>query len=129
MKTNNLFLSFLANGCHTQLEKWWIDCAYLQCRQPLIPYQNMSGVFPTPDYWPPQPGTRIERCALMMYLNLKFFTMIRNQTLRPMVHKGVPWSMDQFRRVYNTVRIPGDPQDELRCPFKTGLFMDMISIE
>lgn len=74
-----------------------------------------------PDYWPPQPGTRTERCALFMYLNLKFFSMIRNEQLRPMVHKGVPWSMDQFKRVYNTVRIPGDPQDELRCPFKTGL--------
>lgn len=37
-----------------------------------------------------------------------------------MVHKGVPWSMDQFKRLYNSVRTPGDPQDDLLTPFRTG---------
>jgi len=112
-------LSIKASQSKNWLEKWWLDCAYLQTRLPLIPFQNMSGVFPTPDFWPPQPGTRVERCSLIMHFNLKFFKMIRDEKLRPMVHKGVPWAMDQFKRIYNSVRIPGDPQDTLVSPFKS----------
>ena len=112
-------LAIKATQSKNWLEKWWVDCAYLQCRLPLIPYQNMSGVFPSPDFWPPQPGTRVDRCSLIMYFNLKFFKILREEKLRPMVHKGVPWAMDQFKRVYNSVRIPGDPQDILVTPFKT----------
>lgn len=40
--------------------------------------------------------------------------------MRPMVHKGVPWSMDQFKRLFNTVRIPREGKDQLICPFRTG---------
>lgn len=40
--------------------------------------------------------------------------------MRPMVHKGIPWSMDQFKKLWNTVRIPGDPVDNLVCNFRTG---------
>lgn len=113
-------LAVKASNSKNWLEKWWVDCAYLQCRLPLIPFQNMSGVFPSPEsFWPPEPGTRVNRCALTMHFNLKFFKMIREEKLRPMVHKGVPWAMDQFRRVYNSVRLPGDPQDILVSPFKT----------
>lgn len=70
----------LAQFASTQknwLEKWWLDCAYLQLRSPLIPFQNMAGVSPTMDFWPPQPGTRVERASFSMYLNLKFRQMVR----------------------------------------------------
>ena len=55
-----------------------------------------------------------------MYMNLKFLKMVREEKLRPMVHKGHPWAMDQFKRVYCSVRVPGDPMDNLVSPFKTG---------
>lgn len=82
----------------------------------------MCGVFPALEFWPPSPGSRTERCSLSMFMNLKFLKMVREEKLRPMVHKGVPWAMDQFKRVYCSVRIPGDPMDTLLSPFKTGKF-------
>lgn len=59
------------------LEQWWLDCAYLQVRQPLIPFQNMTGVSPPLEFWPAQPGSRVDRASFMMYLGLKFRQIVR----------------------------------------------------
>ena len=53
------------------------ECAYLTVRSPLIPFQNMSGVSPPIEFWTPQPGTRVDRSAFLVYLNMKFREIIR----------------------------------------------------
>lgn len=40
--------------------------------------------------------------------------------MRPLVHKEVNWAMDQFRRLFNTCRIPGVEKDTLQSLFLTG---------
>src|SRR5207249_131363 len=100
------------------LEEWWLEYAYLRTRQPLIPYSNMAGPLPSFDFWPPQVGTRIERTALSLHANLSFWKLLRDAKMRPMVNKGVPWSMDQFKKLFNSVRIPANPMDELHTPFR-----------
>jgi len=108
------------------LEQWWLEFAYLRSRKPLIPYSNMAAPLPIMKYWPivnrTDPDferTRSQRAALSTYFQLCFWRMLRHEQMRPMIHKGVPWSMNQFRYLFNTVRRPGEPKDELVSWFKT----------
>lgn len=108
------------------LEAWWLEFAYLRSRKPLIPYSNMSAPLPISKVWPliarGQPGyegCRAKRAALSTYFNLCFWHMLREEKMRPMIHKGVPWSMSQFKHLFNTVRQPGEPKDELITWFRT----------
>uniref|UniRef100_A0A6G1SJK9 Peroxisomal carnitine O-octanoyltransferase n=1 Tax=Aceria tosichella TaxID=561515 RepID=A0A6G1SJK9_9ACAR len=109
------------------LEEWWLEFAYLRSRKPLIPYSNMAAPLPIMQYWPiispGQPGfdnVRVQRSALSTYFQLCFWKMLRHERMRPMIHKGVPWSMNQFRYLFNTVRRPGEPMDELQSWFRTA---------
>lgn len=109
------------------LEEWWLEFAYLRSRKPLVPYSNMSAPLPILSQWPKmspgQPGyehVRARRAALSTYFQLCFWRMLRHERMRPMIHKGVPWSMNQFRYLFNTVRRPGEPKDELVSWFRTA---------
>lgn len=108
------------------LEDWWLEFAYLRSRKPLIPYSNMSAPLPILKEWPwvhdpnVHQSVRRQRAALSTHFQLSFWQMIRQEQMRPMIHKGVPWSMNQFRFLFNTVRRPGEPKDELVSWFKTA---------
>lgn len=118
------------------LEAWWLEFAYLRSRKPLIPYSNMSAPLPIMQYWPlvksGQPGhskVRAQRAALSTYFQLCFWRMIRSERMRPMIHKGAPWSMSQFKFLFNTVRLPGEPKDELKSWFRTAREGPPVSTE
>lgn len=110
------------------LEDWWLEFAYLRSRKPLIPYSNMAAPLPILEYWPvmkPSDGVdyeqvRCKRAALSVHFQLCFWRMLREERMRPMIHKGVPWSMNQFRYLFNTVRLPGEPKDKLKTWFRTA---------
>lgn len=109
------------------LEVWWLEFAYLRSRKPLIPYSNMAAPLPIMSYWPlmhpgqeAYQGVRARRAALSTHFQLCFWRMLRHERMRPMIHKGVPWSMNQFRYLFNTVRRPGEPKDELVSWFRTA---------
>ncbi|KFM68406.1 Peroxisomal carnitine O-octanoyltransferase, partial [Stegodyphus mimosarum] len=103
------------------LEKWWEDVAYLSQRTPLLPLCSMAGFTNMDGLWKPVPGTQIERAALYMYFQLHFWKFLRQEKLKPHTSHDIPWSMHQFRRYFNTVRIPGEVQDKLECYFHTEL--------
>lgn len=46
--------------------------------------------------------------------------LICSEKLKPVVNKSAPWSMDQFQRLFNSVRVPGLGKDKLECYFKSG---------
>ncbi|CAG2101439.1 unnamed protein product [Medioppia subpectinata] len=102
------------------LEEWWEDVAYLRQRHPLIPFSNMTGSQPNIHFWPIQTGTRIERLALIISFRLQFWQLIRKEQLQPVIHKPMePLAMNQFRRLFNTCRLPGQTKDLLLTCFKT----------
>ncbi|KAG8179267.1 hypothetical protein JTE90_026731 [Oedothorax gibbosus] len=101
------------------LEKWWEDVAYLSQRAPLIPLCSMSGFTNFDAIWKPLPGSQVERGALCIYFVLQFWKLIREERLKPHSSHNVPWTMHQFRRYFNTVRIPGEVIDRLECHFHT----------
>lgn len=109
------------------LESWWTEFAYLRSRKPLIPYSNMSAPLPIMKEWPmvgrnePNYGqVRRQRAALSTHFQLTFWQMIRLEQMRPMIHKGIPWSMNQFKYLFNTTRRPDEPKDELVSWFRTA---------
>lgn len=60
-----------------QLEKWWLEYAYLRQRSSLIPYSNMAAPLSQLDCWPPQIGSRVERVSLSLFYQLQFWKLIR----------------------------------------------------
>ncbi|RWS08099.1 peroxisomal carnitine O-octanoyltransferase-like protein [Dinothrombium tinctorium] len=108
-----------AQGKRNWLEEWWLDYAYLYNRGPLLPFSSMSAPMQTYDFWPPQPGSRVERTAINLFFTLEFWKLLRTEKMRPMVHKGVAWDMSQFKRLFNTCRIPHSVKDNLMCLFRT----------
>ena len=61
-----------------QLEKWWEDKAYLEGRYPISPLVNFVGPAPYMlDIWPPEDGTQIERAAIGLWYNMKFWQLLR----------------------------------------------------
>ena len=62
----------------------------------------------------------MERIALFVFHLLQFWKLLREQRLKPDVSKqGKYFSMDQFRRLFGTTRIPHTSQDKLRITWKT----------
>ncbi|XP_067138619.1 peroxisomal carnitine O-octanoyltransferase [Centruroides vittatus] len=99
------------------LEKWWEDIAYLSQRSPMIPLMNMAGY--VPDVMS-LAKNQIEISALNIHYYAQFWKLIRTEQLRPYYNsKNIPWSMDQFLRLFNTCRIPGETKDRLVNYFKT----------
>ncbi|CAG2178146.1 unnamed protein product [Oppiella nova] len=80
----------------------------------------MTGSQPNFDFWPIKTGTRIERLALIMSFHLQFWQLIRKEQLKPVINKSMqPLAMNQFHRIFNTCRIPGQTRDSLLTCFKT----------
>ncbi|GFO28282.1 peroxisomal carnitine o-octanoyltransferase [Plakobranchus ocellatus] len=112
-------LTEFAEGKRNWIENWWEEQSYLGMRLPL-PMMNMSGFAQQEDVWPARNGTQVPRAAAVLYYSLKFWEYTRKEMHRPaMDRRGRPLSMYMFKRIYNTVRLPGVDKDELIHYFKT----------
>ncbi|XP_058459755.1 peroxisomal carnitine O-octanoyltransferase-like [Malaya genurostris] len=102
--------------------KWWEDYAYLTLRMPLMPYCMMAqpllfetvGLENIPDNF-------LKGAAICCTVNLRFWTMLRKETLRPVASadKRIIFSSDLYRKLFNTCRIPGLEIDKIVSYFKT----------
>src|SRR5690606_15782582 len=59
------------------------------------------------------------RVALCIHAQAQFWKLLRYERMRPMVHKGQAWSMNQFLKLFNTCRIPMSECDQIRHCFHT----------
>ncbi|KAG1714794.1 Peroxisomal carnitine O-octanoyltransferase [Nymphon striatum] len=103
------------------LEKMWEDIGYLSLRIPMS-YLNMCGILIMDDEsWPlDQDGTEVSRAAQISHKSLEYFKFIEHERIKPQRHGKTLFSMYQWKRVYNTTRIPGDKMDSLKIHFKTA---------
>jgi hypothetical protein len=64
---------------------------------------------------------RMKSIARVAYYSCEYWNLIRNEKLRPAVSADgkIAFSSDQFKRLYNTTRLPGERKDEIRSYFKT----------
>lgn len=102
------------------LEKWWLELAYLTQRAPLIPISNMGGIFPQADpLWAPNTMQQLPRAAMVTHYIIQYWKLLYKERLKPDKPRGNPWSMSQYRYVFNTSRIPGEVCDTIVSNFKT----------
>jgi carnitine O-octanoyltransferase len=112
-----------------QLEQWWLEYAYLRGRQSLVPFSNMSAAMPPQPFWPDtNQSTEVAyRAALVLRFTLDFYCLLWEERMRPMLHKQHYWSMDQFRRLFNTCRVPQPEVDRLETYFRTRFQSDHLT--
>ena len=82
----------------------------------------MTTAFPLIEFWPnnlTDINELVYRICLITRFQLEFWQTVRDQTFRPMKHKGAYWSMNQFRRLFSATRIPELDCDRLIESFKT----------
>jgi carnitine O-acetyltransferase len=60
---------------------------------------------------------QVERAAAMITAALAYKARIDDETLPPVVQRGAPVSMEQFKHLFSTTRIPGAVQDTVRTPY------------
>ncbi|OCT73980.1 hypothetical protein XELAEV_18032941mg [Xenopus laevis] len=102
------------------LEEWWLTAAYLDVRMPSQLNVNFGGPAPYLEhYWPPEKGTQLHRASIAVWYTLKYWDLLRRETLS--VHKAgnYPLDMSQFRNLFNTCKIPGRTSDVISNQFKT----------
>nr|XP_006817887.1 PREDICTED: peroxisomal carnitine O-octanoyltransferase-like [Saccoglossus kowalevskii] len=104
------------------LEYWWLDL-YLKARGSA----NYSGVnygIINPlmgEVWQSNEVTQVERCALVLWNVLKFWQMLREETLPVETDRsGTKLSMNQYRSLFNSSRVPGVQKDTFVRWFKTA---------
>lgn len=63
----------------------------------------------------------LKGAARVIHHGLEFYDLIRKEKLKPSANPdgSVTFSSYLFKRFYNTVRIPGQVMDEVKCYFKT----------
>ncbi|TRZ03117.1 hypothetical protein DNTS_029900 [Danionella cerebrum] len=111
-----------AQSSRNWLEDWWLDKAYLEVRIPSQLNVNFGGPTAYLEHcWPACNGTQLQRTSLVLWLNFKYWELIRTERLA--VHKAgaMPFDMDQFRMLYCTCKVPGVTKDTILNFFKTGL--------
>jgi carnitine O-acetyltransferase len=92
---------------------WWRTLAYLQDRAAIVPIESSTSD------WSVE-RSQIERAAGFMFGARQVHAQLEQQTypvLGPSL--GEPWSMRQFRFVFETCRIPRAGCDEQFCAFQT----------
>ncbi|XP_052246538.1 peroxisomal carnitine O-octanoyltransferase-like isoform X2 [Dreissena polymorpha] len=108
-----------ANKHRNWLEQWWLDYAYNDFRMPLF-LLNFGGPGPYADFLAIKPGSQIERAGLLTHLNLLFWNLVRKERVKAdKDSRGQHLTMDQFRRLFSTCRIPAVQRDHLATYFKT----------
>lgn len=89
------------------LAKWWDSYAYLSARDPLVPYVNYFY-----RHRPCSSESKASRVAAQLLKGaLLFRQMVLDQTLEPDKGKQGPMCMNAFRYMFNTTRLPAQPED------------------
>ncbi|XP_077513846.1 carnitine O-octanoyltransferase isoform X2 [Amblyomma americanum] len=101
------------------LEQWWEDVAYLSQRQPLLPNSHMGGTFALFEDAFQFQGGRSLWAARNITCYLQFWLLLRQERLKPQSFRKIPWTMHQFRRFFNTTRVPAEGKDVLVSKFLT----------
>ncbi|KAG8443192.1 hypothetical protein GDO86_011848 [Hymenochirus boettgeri] len=102
------------------LEEWWLNTAYLDVRMPSQLNVNFGGPAPYLEhYWPPEKGTQLERASIAVWYTLNYWELLRREKLGVHKPRNTPLDMSQFRKLFNTCKIPGITRDEIINCFKT----------
>lgn len=107
------------------IDEWWLRYAYLKFRSPLMPLLNTAGPFGSNNpggAWPVpvENGEHFKYVSHFVYQLMLFWKALRTQQLRADESKsGTKFSMHQFRKLFNTTRIPMTGEDRIQALWQT----------
>ena len=91
--------------------EWREELLFLSNRKPLATHTNYY-ILDHKDYTPTD--CQIPRAATLVYYFLEAWRKIEREQLPPLLVKDtIPVCMDQYRRLFSTVRLPGEKIDKL----------------
>lgn len=89
---------------------WWEEYVYLRGRSPLMINSN----YHTYDIFIIPSNKQAARAAGLVHEMLQFRDRIEKETLKPIMVQGlVPLCSNQYKRMYNTARVPGIECDKI----------------
>jgi carnitine O-acetyltransferase len=97
-------------GVHSWLDTFW-PYRYLGRRDRIALNANFFFLFGD------APLDRVERATALVTGALAVKRQVDAEELPPRVVRGVPTSMEQFKYLFSTTRIPGAVQDTVRAPY------------
>ncbi|ELU00493.1 hypothetical protein CAPTEDRAFT_167071 [Capitella teleta] len=90
---------------------WWEEYVYLRGRSPIMINSNFYGV---DAILKPQTHLQAARAANVVHCMIEFKRQIETEEMQPRtVNKHIPLCSMQYRRLFNTTRIPGIEVDQL----------------
>ena len=112
---------FSSNYC----TDWWTTYVYLHYRKAL-PINSSYYVLDMARRL--STGNREARAAMTVHGFLRVRRAVENETFAPVRVGGlVPWCMDQYRRAFGTVRVPGREADELvTYPYEESMHVAVL---
>ncbi|XP_077967038.1 peroxisomal carnitine O-octanoyltransferase-like [Styela clava] len=103
------------------LEDWWMDNAYLKLRQPIM-YYYFAGPGPyLHTRWPFEENSQLLRSSIVLHNVMQVWMALKSEVF-PQHKSGEKgyMSMNQFRYLFNSDRIPKLGKDEIYNSFKTS---------
>lgn len=89
---------------------WWEQFVYLRGRSPIVINSNYYGL----DIWHQPTSDQTLKAATSIRSLFIFKKIVYNERLKPILHQGtVPLCSNQYKRIFNTCRIPGKEQDHI----------------
>lgn len=89
---------------------WWEEYVYLRSRSPLMINSN----YHTYDNFSIPSNKQAARAAGLVHEQLQFRYRIESETLKPIMVQGiVPLCSNQYKRMFNTARVPGIECDRI----------------
>ncbi|KAG5675258.1 hypothetical protein PVAND_005173 [Polypedilum vanderplanki] len=104
------------------VRKFWEDYAYLEYRTPLAPFSvQIQPIMLQSIGIEESKKDCLKNFARIVHYFGVYFQILREEKLRPTTNPdgSVVFSSNQFKRLYNTSRIPGEIKDEIFNCFKT----------
>ncbi|MGW8553276.1 choline/carnitine O-acyltransferase [Streptomyces tubercidicus] len=101
-------------GVHSWLDTFW-PYRYLGRRDRIALNANFFFLFRDPD--PEQPQSQLERAAGLIAGAVGYKRQLDQESIPPVVQRGVPQSMVQNKYLFSATRIPGAAQDTVRSPY------------
>ncbi|XP_061512313.1 carnitine O-acetyltransferase [Anopheles gambiae] len=94
------------------LADWWLRCAYMEYRDPVIVYSSPGLVFPRASY--KTLDEQLQYAAKMVSAALAYKMLIDGGKIKPEMMGKVPLDMSQYEKIFGTCRIPGKERDSVQ---------------
>lgn len=93
------------------LSEWWLNCAYLEFRKPVVVWSSPGLVYPLKTF--NRTADQLTYAANLIKAALSFKEVIDQNRIPPEMIGSDPLDMSQYKKIFGTCRVPRPIRDEL----------------